>query len=45
MISHDTDRALQYATHILDVGHGVFFGTKDEYRESADETLPKGGEA
>lgn len=34
MISHDIDAALHYATHILHVGHQVFFGTADEYRDS-----------
>ena len=36
MISHDTERSLQYATHILDVGHGVFFGTKEAYLKEGD---------
>lgn len=36
MISHDTDRALAYATHILDVGNGVFFGTRDEYLKEGE---------
>ena len=36
MISHDTDRALQYATHILDVGGRAFFGTKDEYLKEGE---------
>ena len=34
MISHDIDAALRYATHILHVGHRVFFGTVEEYRNS-----------
>ena len=36
MISHDTDRALQYATHILDVGSGVYFGTKEDYLKAGE---------
>ena len=36
MISHDTDHALQYASHILDVGNGVFFGTKEEYLKEGE---------
>lgn len=31
MISHDIDKALQYATHILHIGDTCFFGTRDEY--------------
>lgn len=31
MISHDMDAALKYATHILQIGKDVFFGTKTEY--------------
>ena len=31
MISHDVDKALQYASHILHIGGEVFFGTRDEY--------------
>ena len=34
MISHDIAAALRRATHILHVGHRVFFGTADEYRNS-----------
>lgn len=33
MISHDVDAALQYATHILQIGVDPFFGTKEEYVE------------
>ena len=36
MISHDIAAAVRYATHILHVGgEHTFFGTVDEYRESA----------
>ena len=45
MISHDVGAALASASHVLHIGSTIYFGTKDEYRESADETLPKGGEA
>lgn len=31
MISHDIEGALKYASHILFVGHDVFFGTKEEF--------------
>lgn len=31
MISHDVDKALQYATHILHIGDECFFGTRGEY--------------
>ena len=31
MISHDVNVALKDATHILNVGAKIFFGTKDEY--------------
>ena len=34
MISHDIEAAVRYASHILHIGGKVFFGTKDEYRES-----------
>ena len=35
MISHDIAAAVRYASHILHVGHEVFFGTAEEYRQSA----------
>ena len=35
MISHDISAALRYASHILHVGHEVFFGPVAEYKESA----------
>ena len=31
MISHDVDKAIQYASHILHIGTELFFGTRDEY--------------
>lgn len=34
MISHDLEAALTFSTHILHLGKEVFFGTKEEYRES-----------
>lgn len=34
MISHDIAAALRYASHILHIGDTVFFGTKEEYRQS-----------
>ena len=40
MISHDIDKALQYASHILHIGNEIFFGTREEYlslRESRKE--------
>lgn len=33
MISHDIDKALLYASHILHIGHEIFFGTRQEYLE------------
>ena len=37
MISHDVDKALQYATHILHIGHALFFGTREEYLNAKKE--------
>ena len=34
MISHDIAASVRYASHILHIGHTVFFGTRDEYMES-----------
>lgn len=34
MISHDVGAALQYATHILHIGDGIFFGTRDAYLQT-----------
>ena len=31
MISHDIDKALKYASHILHIGTDIFFGTRSEY--------------
>ena len=46
MISHDITAAVKYATHILHVGHRVFFGTKDEYlNDDMGKLFVKGGEA
>lgn len=35
MVSHDVQAALKYATHILHIGDHLFFGTKEEYLDSA----------
>ena len=35
MVSHDVGAALRYASHILHIGKHVFFGTRDEYENSA----------
>ena len=35
MVSHDVAAAVRYASHILHIGETVFFGTRDEYRNSA----------
>ena len=46
MISHDIAAAVRYASHILHVGHEIFFGTAEEYRKSslAERFLvPEGG--
>ena len=46
MISHDIAAAVKYASHILHIGDAVFFGTKDEYRQSPQGRLfaaEKGG--
>lgn len=34
MVTHDIDVALNYATHILHIGHDIFYGTKNEYLNS-----------
>ena len=34
MISHDVDKALLYASHILHIGHEIFFGSRQDYMES-----------
>ena len=43
MISHDVNEALTYATHVLHMGHRVFFGTKDEYMKEENGFMAKGG--
>ncbi|MCR4723728.1 MAG: ABC transporter ATP-binding protein [Eubacteriales bacterium] len=49
MVSHDIDAAVAYASHILQLGKDVFYGTKNEYLNSpAGRLFPtrmKGGEA
>ena len=37
MISHDVDKALLYASHILHIGSDIFFGTKDEFLNAKKE--------
>ncbi|MCR4787206.1 MAG: metal ABC transporter ATP-binding protein [Lachnospiraceae bacterium] len=48
MVSHDIAAAVRYASHILHIGDTVFFGTRDEYLESAEGRFflmrQKGGE-
>lgn len=48
MISHDISAAVKYASHILHIGSGIFFGTRDEYLLSEDSrtftAARKGGE-
>ena len=34
MISHDINAALDDATHVLHIGRTLFFGTREEYRNS-----------
>lgn len=34
MISHDISMSMQYAKHVLYLGHHSFFGTKEEYEKS-----------
>ena len=34
MISHDIKAAARYASHILHIGENIFFGTKEEYKDS-----------
>lgn len=46
MISHDIEAALKYANKILHIGSEIFFGTADEYINSAAAfSSLKGGEA
>ncbi len=35
MISHDIAAAVKYASHILHIGHNIFFGTAEEYLATA----------
>ena len=34
MISHDVQEAIPYATKVLHIGDGIFFGTQEEYLTS-----------
>lgn len=44
MVSHDVDAALNYATHILQLGHSqLFFGTVSDYKKSDAIRRLKGG--
>lgn len=48
MISHDIEAAVRYASHILHIGHPMFFGTKEEYLKSDKAVIWKnreGGDA
>ncbi len=48
MISHDLSAATKYASHILHISRGIYFGTKEEYLQSELGSLflkeLKGGE-
>ena len=37
MISHDIDKALYYASHILHIGSDIFFGTREAYSNAKKE--------
>lgn len=37
MISHDMQAALKYASHILQVGASIYFGTKQDYLKEAEK--------
>ncbi|MFI3177035.1 MAG: ATP-binding cassette domain-containing protein [Eubacteriales bacterium] len=39
MISHDVEKAIQYASHILQIGEHPFFGTKQDYLEFHSKTM------
>ncbi|MBR1638415.1 MAG: ABC transporter ATP-binding protein [Treponema sp.] len=39
MISHDIDTALQYASHILNIGKKIFFGEAKDYVRNSDSVL------
>ena len=41
MISHDIESAIKYSTHILHIGHNIFFGTKNEYLKKGNGKLAK----
>lgn len=44
MVSHDVAAALRYASHILHISDTVFFGTREEYRNSeVGRVFAKGG--
>ncbi|MCD8078319.1 MAG: ABC transporter ATP-binding protein [Lachnospiraceae bacterium] len=45
MISHDLRAAVTYASHVLHIGHPVFFGTRQEFlqSESGSYLTAKGG--
>lgn len=45
MISHDVEAALRYATHILHIGNGFFYGTRQEYlaSDAGKQFTRKGG--
>lgn len=50
MISHDTAAAVRYASHILHMAEDIFFGTREEYMNSAQgraflAVCDKGGDA
>lgn len=46
MVSHDIRAAVEYATHILHIGDSIYFGTKEDYKQSsAGRYFLKGGEA
>ncbi len=46
MISHDIHAALSYASHILHIGDGIFFGTREAYEKTGagQQFFGKGGE-
>ena len=35
MISHDISAAVHYATHVLHIGHELFFGPTGDYLQSS----------
>ena len=39
MISHDTEAAVKYASHVLHISDDIFFGTKEEYMNSRQGRL------